>query len=100
MLPQLKMQLWLIDGAGGADLANRLALSHGVAPLYSDAVGMSVGAGPAIGMLDQHQIAKTGQSIACIGNRAISRGPDWGAACCRNVNAIIVKATGFRAKVR
>src|SRR6266851_3476682 len=86
------MELRLADPAGRADLGDGLASAHRVAALDEQLVAMRVGGDPAIGMLDQNQIAVAAQLVAGIGDGSAIDGIDRGAARRGDVDPVIVLA--------
>src|SRR5260370_26409902 len=89
---QLEMQLRLANPPGRANLGNLLALANGIAALDEQLLAMRIGGDPAIGMLDQDQIAVAAQLIAGIcDSSGVDRG-HRGAARRGDVDAVIVFA--------
>ena len=95
---QFKMQLRPAHIAGPAHPGNNLATPHDVTTLHKDDRAVRIGRHPAAGMLDQNQIAKALQLIAGIGDNAVFGGPDRGTFPRRDIDSVIVQATGARAK--
>src|SRR5260370_21096932 len=89
---QLEMELRLADPTGRTDLGDHLAAVHRVALLDEQLVAMGIGRDPAIGMLDQHQIAVAAQLVAGIGDDAAFDGLDRGTARRCDLDAVIVRA--------
>src|SRR6185437_453086 len=66
----LEMELRPGDGAGGADARDRLAAPHLLAALYQQHGVVRIGGHPAVGVLDQDEVAITAQLVAGIGDDA------------------------------
>src|SRR6516162_10916356 len=56
---QLEMELWLGDAAGGADARYRLATGDLVAAFDQHQIAVRIGRDPAIGVLDENEVAVT-----------------------------------------
>lgn len=88
------MQLGLIDIAGRADPRNNLAASDFFSALDEYRIAVGVSGDPAIGMLDENEIAVPAQLVPRIGDDAGVDGLHRRPAGCGDVDAVIVCAVG------
>jgi hypothetical protein len=92
---KLEMQLRLADIAGRADPRDDLAAPDFFAPLDQNRIAVGISRDPAIGMLDENEIAVPAQLVPGIGDDAGVDGLNCSAAGRRDVDAIIVCAVRF-----
>jgi hypothetical protein len=89
-----------LDAAGGADRAQLVALRHLLAHLDVGRAQVGVGRDPAVGVLDQHEVAEGGHLIAGIGHLAVGGGHDRRALRRADVQAVVALARALDAEVR
>src|SRR3954454_17133636 len=86
------MELRLADRAGRADPGDRLPALDALAALHRDALAMRVSGGPAVGMLEQDEIAEAAQLVSGIGDDAVAGRQHRRAERRRDVDAVVLRA--------
>ena len=94
------MDLWPRHPATGADRRHHLAAAHLVTAFDQKALGVTIGRHPSVGVFDQKQVSETAETGAGIGDDAVFRRLDRGAARRRDVDPIIVQPSPARARRR
>src|SRR5437879_1014189 len=88
------MELRLGDRAGGADTADGLTPLDAISAFHRDGLAMGVGCRPAVGMLEQDEVAEATQLVAGIRDNAVIGSQYRCPGPRSDVDAIILRAIG------
>src|SRR5215472_3262308 len=91
-MAQLEMQLRLADVSGRADPRYDLPSRHFLPALHKQLIAVGVGRDPAVGMLNQNEIAVTAQLVSGIGDDAGIGRLDWRPPRRADIDAVVVRA--------
>src|SRR5215472_74164 len=91
-MAQLEMQLRLVDVTGRANPGDDLPSRYLVSALHKQLIAVGVGRDPAVGMLDQNEIAVTAQLVSGIGDDAGIGRLDWRPPRRADIDAVVVRA--------
>src|SRR5215472_15609912 len=91
-MAQLEMQLRLADVTGRTDPRYDLPSRHFLPALHKQLIAVGVGRDPAVGMLNQNEIAVTAQLVSGIGDDAGIGRLDWRPPRRADIDAVVVRA--------